>query len=132
MNTIAFIILAAIIFDFALNGMADYLNLTMLRDDLPESFRGIYDPDRYRKSQQYLKANTRFGWITATFNVSVILIFWFAKGFPLLDGWVRSFANGPIITGLIYMAVLLLFKGLLSLPFSIYATFVLEERFGFN
>ena len=132
MNNIALIILAAIIFDYVLNGMADYLNLTMLRDDLPETFRGIYDLDRYRKSQRYLKANTRFGWVTATFNVSVILIFWFAKGFPLLDEWVRSFDYGPIITGLIYMAVLSLFKGLLSLPFSIYGTFVIEERFGFN
>ena len=132
MNTIALIILATIIFDYVLNGLADYLNLTKLRDDLPESFRGIYDPDRYRKSQRYLKANTRFGWITATFNVSVILIFWFTKGFPLLDEWVQSFAFGPIITGLIYMAVLMLIKGLLSLPFSIYATFVIEERFGFN
>ncbi len=132
MNIIAIIILAAIIFDFALNGLADYLNLTMLRNDLPDAFRGVYDPDRYRKSQQYLKVNTRFGWITATFNVTVILVFWFAKGFPLLDEWVRSFNYGPVITGLIYMAVLLLFKGLLSLPFSIYATFVIEERFGFN
>jgi len=132
MNTIAIIILAAIIFDLALNGLADYLNLTMLRNDLPEAFRGVYDSDRYRKSQQYLKVNTRFGWVTATFNVTVILIFWFAKGFPLLDEWVRSFNYGPVITGLIYMAVLVLFKGLLSLPFSMYATFVIEERFGFN
>jgi STE24 endopeptidase len=132
MNTIASIILAAIIFDYALNGLADYLNLTMLRNDLPEAFRGVYDSDRYRKSQQYLKVNTRFGWTAATFDVAVILIFWFAKGFPLLDEWVRSFNYGPVFTGLIYMAVLLLFKGLLSLPFSLYATFVIEERFGFN
>jgi STE24 endopeptidase len=132
MNTIAIIILAAIIFDYALNGLADYLNLTMLRNDLPEAFRGVYDSDRYRKSQQYLKVNTRFGWTAATFDVAVILIFWFAKGFPLLDEWVRSFNYGPVFTGLIYMAVLLLFKGLLSLPFSLYATFVIEERFGFN
>jgi STE24 endopeptidase len=132
MNPIAIITLAAIIFNYALNGLADYLNLTMLRNDLPEAFRGVYDSDRYRKSQQYLKINTRFGWITATFDVAVILIFWFAKGFPLLDEWVRSFNYGPVITGLIYMAVLLLFKGVLSLPFSLYATFVIEERFGFN
>ena len=132
MNTIAIIILAAIIFDFALNSLADYLNLTMLRNDLPDAFREVYDPDRYRKSQRYLKVNTRFGWVTATFNLTVILVFWFAKGFPLLDEWVRSFNYGPVITGLIYMAILLLFKGLLSLPFSIYATFVIEERFGFN
>lgn len=132
MNTIALIILSTIIFEFILNGVAGYLNLKMLRKDLPNAFQGVYDPDRYRKSQEYLKINTRFGWITATFNVTLILIIWFGKGFPLLDEWVRSFNCGPIICGLIYMAVLVLFKALLSLPFSIYHTFVIEERFGFN
>ena len=132
MNTIAFIILIAIIFDFILNGIADYLNLKMLRNDLPEPFQGVYEPDRYHKSQQYLKVNTRFGWISGTFNVIVILLFWFGKGFPLLDEWVRSFNYGPIVSGLSYMGILLLIKALLSLPFSLYATFVIEERFGFN
>ncbi len=132
MNTIAVIILITIVFDFILNGIADYLNLKMLRSDLPQPFQGVYDPDRYHKSQQYLKVNTRFGWITATFNLIVILTFWFGRGFPLLDGWVRAFEYGAIVTGLIYMGTLILFKGLLSLPFNIYATFVIEERFGFN
>ncbi len=132
MNVIAFIILFAILFDFILNGIADYLNLKMLRSELPEPFKGIYDPARYRKSQQYLKVNTRFGWVTGSFNLIVILLFWFGNGFPLLDGWVRSFNQGPVITGLIYMGLLILFKSAISLPFSIYATFVIEERFGFN
>ena len=132
MNFIALIILFTILFELILNGIADYLNLKMLRKDLPEGFRGMYDPDRYRESQEYLKVNTRFGWITAIFNVILIIIFWFGKGFPLLDEWVRSFNHGPIVSGLIYMAVLMLFKALLSLPFSIYQTFVIEERFEFN
>lgn len=132
MNIIALIILLAIISDFILNGIADYLNLKNLRSDLPDAFQGVYDPDRYRKSQQYLKINTRFGWVTGTFNVILILIFWFGKGFPLLDEWVRSFNYGPLITGLIYMGILIAIKALLSLPFNIYATFVIEERFGFN
>jgi STE24 endopeptidase len=132
MNTIAVIILLAILLDFLLNGLADCLNLKMLRNEVPEPFEGLYDPDRYRKSQQYLKANTRFGWITAGFEVIVMLGFWFGKGFPLLDQWVRSLDLGPVVSGLIYMGILILFKGLLSLPFSVYATFVIEERFGFN
>jgi STE24 endopeptidase len=132
MNIIALIILLAIVFDFILNGIADYLNLKNLRNDLPEAFQGVYDSDRYRKSQQYLKANTRFGWVTGSFNVFLILIFWFGKGFPLLDEWVRSFNCAPVITGLLYMGILIAIKALLSLPFSIYATFVIEERFGFN
>ena len=132
MNTIAFIILFAFFFDFVLNVLADYLNLSRLRDDLPRDFEGVYDPERYRRSQEYLKDNTRFGWVTATFELIVILAFWFGKGFPLLDEWVRAFNYGPIICGLIYMAALMLSKSILSLPFSIYHTFVIEERFGFN
>ncbi len=132
MNLIAFIILFAIIFDLLLNGIADYLNLKMLRNDLPEAFRGIYDPKRYSQAQRYLKTNTRFGWITGSFNVALILFFWFGGGFPLLDEWVRSFNYGPLVTGLAYMGILILVKSILSLPFSIYATFVIEERFGFN
>jgi STE24 endopeptidase len=132
MNFIAFIILIALVFELVLNGIADYLNLDMLKDDLPRDFEGIYDPERYRKSQDYLKVNTRFGWITAMFNLVVLLLFWFGKGFPLLDDWVRSFNFGPIIGGLTYAAILMLVKALVSLPFSIYHTFAIEERFGFN
>ena len=132
MNTIAIIILAALLIDFLLNGLADYLNLSRLRDDLPRDFEGVYDPERYRRSQEYLKINTRFGWVTATFELIIILGFWFGRGFPLLDQWVRDFNFGPVVCGLIYMATLMLFKAILSLPASIYHTFVIEERFGFN
>ena len=132
MNIIAIIILIALLFDFVLNCLADYLNLSMLRDDLPRDFEGVYNAERYRKSQEYLKVNTRFGWVTASFDLIVLLAFWFGQGFPLLDDWVRAFSYGPIICGLIYTAALMLFKALLSLPFSIYHTFVIEERFGFN
>jgi len=132
MNTIALIILIALLFDFVLNGLSDYLNLTRLQEDLPEAFEDVYDPERYRKSQEYLKVNTRFGWMIAAFDLIVILVFWFGRGFPLLDEWVRSFGYGSILCGLMYIALLVVFKALLSLPFSIYHTFVIEERFGFN
>jgi len=132
MNIIALIILIALLFDSVLNGLSDYLNLTRLQEDLPEAFEGVYDPERYRKSQEYLKVNTRFGWMIAAFDLIVILVFWFGRGFPLLDEWVRSFGYGSILCGLMYIALLVVFKALLSLPFSIYHTFVIEERFGFN
>ncbi len=77
MNIIALIILIALLFDSVLNGLADYLNLTRLQEDLPEAFEDVYDPERYRKSQEYLKVNTRFGWMIAAFDLIVILVFWF-------------------------------------------------------
>ena len=132
MNSIAIIILGAIGLDFILNLVADGLNLRHLSSALPGAFEGVYDPERYRKSQQYLKVNTHFGWVTSTFNLLLLLVFWFAKGFPLLDKWVRSFELGAILSGLIYIGILILLKSVLALPFSVYATFVIEERFGFN
>ena len=132
MNFIAIIILCTIGVDFILNLTADRLNLKHLRSELPPAFEGVYDPERYRKSQQYLRVNTQFGWITSTFNLCLILVFWFAEGFPFLDKWVRTFELGPVLSGLVYMGVLMLLKAAVSLPFSVYATFVIEERFGFN
>ena len=132
MNGIALIVLGTLLVDFVLNLVADGLNLKNLSDELPKDFSNIYEADRYRQSQRYLKARTRFGWFASAFNLAVLLIFWFAKGFPLLDRWVRAFDLGPIYNGLIYIGILLLFKALLSLPFSVYHTFGIEARFGFN
>jgi STE24 endopeptidase len=112
--------------------LADYLNLKILRRELPDALKGIYAADRYRQSQDYLKQNTRFGWIVSAIHTLLLLTFWFGRGFPWLDGWVCSIGFGSIISGLIYIAVLMLFKALISLPFNIYRTFAIEERFGFN
>ncbi|MBW2562818.1 MAG: M48 family metallopeptidase [Deltaproteobacteria bacterium] len=132
MNIIAVIIFTVIFAEFVLNFISDLLNLRMLRSDLPDAFRGWYDADRYRKSQEYLKINTRFGWVVSSFGLVVFLIFWFSKGFPLVDRWVQVYHQGPVITGIIYIGVLVILKTIISLPFSIYSTFVIEERFGFN
>ena len=132
MNFIAVIILVTLLIDFVLHLSADHLNLKGLRSDLPDAFIGVYNPDRYRKSQEYLRVNTRFCWITDTFNVVVVLVFWFSGGFNLLDNWVRAFGYGPIPAGLIYIGMLMLVRTILFLPFNIYDTFVIEERFGFN
>ncbi len=132
MNFIAIIILITLIAEYLLSIVTDYLNLKVMQDELPEAFHGLYDKERYRKSQEYLRINTRFGWISSTFFLLVILIFWFGKGFPFLDQYVRSFNWSPVIIGILYIGIIILLQTLLSLPFSIYATFVIEERFGFN
>ena len=98
----------------------------------PDAFKGVYDDAKYRKSQQYMKENIRFGWITGGASLAMILGFWFCRGFFLLDQWVRSLELPGVMPGLVYMTVLIGLAGLLSLPFRIYDTFVIEEKFGFN
>ena len=132
MNWVAVVILLTLIASFFLDLIADILNIRGLRKELPEEFEDVYDPDRYRRSQEYLKVTTRFGWVAGSVDLAVLLVFWFAGGFAVLDEWVRSFGWGSVGSGLLFMGVLLLLKTILSLPFSIYSTFVIEERFGFN
>jgi STE24 endopeptidase len=132
MNFIGIIILLALLGEFILNITADKLNLSRLQKQIPEPFKDIYDDEQYRKSQEYLRVNTLFGWISSTVDLTLLLVFWFAGGFSILDNWVRSFGMGPIFTGLMFIGILGFLKMLISIPFSIYDTFIIEERFGFN
>lgn len=132
MNYIAVIILVAVLAEFVLHITADVLNLKMLTTDLPVTFSNWYDEERYRKSQEYLKVNTRFEWLGSIANLLLFMGLWFGKGFLVIDAGVRSFSHSPIVAGLLYIGILMLIKIAISLPFSIYSTFFIEERFGFN
>jgi STE24 endopeptidase len=132
MNAYAALILATLLFDYVLNLLADGLNLRALRPELPATFRTLYDAAAYRKSQAYTRAQTQFGWVTATLALGSTCLFWFSGGFQALDVMVRSQVAHPVWRGLLYIGLLLLGKALLSLPLRLYATFVLEERFAFN
>lgn len=132
MNIFALIILAALLLDFVLNLAADIANLKSLDSRLPDEFENVYDPQTYARSQEYTRTNTLFGIISGSFSLAVLLIFWFSGGFNWLDQIVRGWEYGLIGSGLFYIGILIAAKTLLSLPFRIYSTFVIEERFGFN
>ncbi len=132
MNVYAIVILAALLFEYILNIIAEMLNLRTLSTGLPKEFEGVYDSNSYKKSQEYTRTRTKFGIIESTFSIIVTLVFWFAGGFNYLDQIVRNWNLANIWTGLIYIGILVLMRSILSLPFSIYSTFIIEERFGFN
>jgi len=131
-NPFFFVIFLALIIEYAVGLAADVLNLKSLRPELPPALAGVYQPEDYRRSQEYMRTNTRFGFVTGAFSLVVLLSFWFAGGFNYLDQIVRSWGFVPIVNGLFYIGILMAGYSLLTLPFSIYDTFVIEERFGFN
>ena len=131
-NAYAVLLLAALLAEYALTLLSDVLTLRHLQPELPDEFRDTFDPEEYERTQEYTRTRTRFGWVSSTFGLAVLVAFWFAGGFEALDTFVRGWGLGPIGTGLCYVGLLVLGRGALSLPFSIYSTFVIEERFGFN
>jgi len=131
-NIYAIIILVTIAIDFILDTTSNYLNLKSLSKKLPDEFEGVYDEETYAKSQEYTKVRTKFGFLTGGFDLALVLGFWFSGGFNWLDEIVRAWGFGELVTGLIYIGILTFSKTIITLPFSIYSTFVIEERFGFN
>ncbi len=132
MNIFAVIILLALAVNYFLNLASDLMNLKSLKTPLPEEFRDVFDEGKYREAQEYTRVRTRFGLITSTFSLLILLIFWFAGGFNWVDQLVRDFGYGTIVTGVLFVGILMLAQTIISLPFSVYSTFVIEERFGFN
>ncbi|MFC1950653.1 M48 family metallopeptidase [Chloroflexota bacterium] len=118
--------------EFTLELVANLLNMKALKLELPPILQGIYKDEEYRKSQKYMGVTTRFSLVGSTFTLFVLLAFWFSGGFSYFDQVVRTWSFNPIVSGLLYIGILLLAYGILTLPFSIYGTFVIEERFGFN
>jgi STE24 endopeptidase len=132
MNIFAIIIIATLVLEYLLGLISSLLNLKALRLEIPPELADIYQAEGYKKSQEYLRANTRFGLVSSTFTLIILLAFWFLGGFNYLNELVQSWHFIPIISGLFYIGILMFAYSLVTLPFSIYATFVIEQRFGFN
>lgn len=131
-NLLATVLLVALILLWNLDFVATLLTLKNLEPQLPEEFQGVWDDEKYRKAQEYEKAQASFGILSSITSLTLLIVFWVMGGFGWLDQLVSSWGFGTIATGLCYLAVIYLLSWAASLPFDIYHTFVLEERFGFN
>jgi STE24 endopeptidase len=115
-----------------LDTLADALNQKAMKTELPPEFAGVYDPEKYRVSLQYQRDNSRADTLKRTILLPVSLAFIFLGGFNAVDIWARGFGHGSLVTGLIFVGALSVLRGAIHLPFSLYDTFVIEERYGFN
>jgi STE24 endopeptidase len=131
-NPTALFILVALLALWNLDFISSMLNLKALDPKLPEEFKGVYDEEKYAKSQEYTRVSERYGVITSIYSLTILLVFWFAGGFGYLDESLRAMGWGETVTGLAFIGILFLGNTLLTLPFQIYDTFVIEEKFGFN
>ena len=92
----------------------------------------IYDKDKYLKSQDYKKTLYQFGKISKFYSLTILLLFIFLDGFLFLDTFTRSLIDSEILISLSFFGIFFFGSDILNLPFSLYSTFVIEEKFGFN
>ncbi|NRB73665.1 MAG: M48 family metallopeptidase [Verrucomicrobiales bacterium] len=111
---------------------ATLLNLKALSGEIPATFEGFVDEEAYEQSQEYTRVRAVFGIGEGIFSLVLLFVFWWLGGFGWLDEQVRDLGHGPIVSGLVFVVALMLAQHVIDLPFNLYSTFVIEEKFGFN
>ena len=102
------------------------------REHVPPAFRDRIPLADHRKAADYTVASTRLGMIDDVAGALLLVLWPLGGGLELLDRMWRSLGLGSIVTGGVFILSLVLLTSALNLPFSIYQTFVIEQRFGFN
>ncbi|MCF1192139.1 M48 family metallopeptidase [Mangrovimonas sp. AS39] len=131
-TSLLYIILAIIIIDFIIDKILDGLNAKHFNDHLPDELKDVYDPEEYKKSQHYKATNYKFGLLSSTFSLILTVGFILLDGFEIVDNLARTLTDNDIFVALIFFGIIMLASSIITIPFSYYKTFVIEEAFGFN
>lgn len=129
---IFWIIIAILVLDFLFENYLKYLNTSRKGSKLPGELKGIYDEEKYARQQNYQRENHRFGMVTGTFSFLVTLAMFAFYGFAFVDGIVWNIASHAILAALLFFGIIMFASDIISMPFSVYDTFVIEEKYGFN
>ena len=132
-----FLLLFAI-FYFAqhlLDSWLTWLNIGHVRKhqhEVPVYFQDKISLDQYQKGIAYTREKARFGMITSWVGVPIFWGLLLSGFYGRLDATLRAIGFGTVGTGLLYLAAVSVIFFLISLPFSLYSTFVIEQKYGFN
>lgn len=131
-NILLLIIVAIVVGEYLVSEWLSYRNLKAASSKIPTQLAGLYDEEKYAKQQKYFRTNNRFSLITSTFSTLVMLVMLKLQAFGTIYEYCTTISQNVIVQTLIFMAIIFMAYDILTLPFQIYDTFVIEERFGFN
>jgi len=125
-------IVVFIIFEFIFNRILDLLNNGGWEKPLPASLATLYDAKKYEEAKKYDKEKDRLSLFSGLLSTVAILLFLLLGGFAFVDHQVRLMIDNDMLLSLAFFGILAVGSFILSFPFSIYNTFVIEAKYGFN
>ena len=131
-ETLFNILITIIVLNFLKDSILDYLNSTFFNKEIPVILSDIYDEKKYLKSQEYKKIQYRFSRIFNTYSFLILMLFFYLDGFLIVDNFSRSLFESELVISLSFFAIIYFGNDILRIPFSLYNTFIIEEKFGFN
>jgi len=108
-------------------------HIARCRDDVPADFSLHIGLAAHQKAADYSSARTRLGMIEMLIGAALLLALTLGGALQALhDAWLVVFDAGSHAQGIALIVSVALISGLVDLPLSLYRTFVIEARFGFN
>ena len=135
------IIMGLVIFNYLFSNILDYLNHINWKDEIPSELKDFYDKKKYKQAKQYAISKNKIGLLSSTTSFLLVVSLLMFNGYGYIDQLVNSFSlnlfipfeiNDSFIESGIFFLILFTLNLIISIPFSFYNTFVIEENFGFN
>ena len=102
------------------------------KNQVPEAFADKIKLDDHQKAADYSCTKLRIGRISLAWETVWLLLWTLGGGLNAIDLWWTNQALSPLLTGIAVIGSLIILASIIDLPFSLYNTFVVEQKFGFN
>lgn len=135
MNTLTYLLIIALISGVFLQWRLSVRHIRHIkanRETVPDNFADKIPLDAHHKAADYNCAKTRIRLVELIVSSILLLIWTLGGALDFLDSIIRPYQLSGLWTGTIFILALMLISSLLDLPLSLYRTFRLEQRFGFN
>ena len=135
------IIIALVIFNYLFSNILDYLNHKNWKDEIPKELKDFYDKKKYKQAKLYAISKNKIGLLSSTISFLLVVSLLVFNGYGYIDQLVNSFnlnlflpfeINNSYTESGVFFLILFILNLIISIPFSYYNTFVIEENFGFN
>ena len=136
-----FIIISLVIFNYLFSNILDYINHKNWKDEIPNELEDFYDKEKYKKAKNYALSKNKIGLFSSSISFILVFSLLFFNGYGIIDQFAnsdffKSFEslkiNSSFIQSGVFFLILFVLNSFISIPFSYYNTFVIEEKFGFN
>jgi len=131
-QTLLYLIIAFVVAEFLFSKVLSYLNIRSWDKPVPDEIKDLYQEDKFEKAKAYALDNNRVSTISGAISFVLTISFLYFKGFAWVDSIAHQVSGQYIIQGLVFFGIVSGVTSLIGLPFDIYSTFVIEEKYGFN
>ena len=127
-----YLIIGLVVFNYLFSTVLDFINGKNWKAEIPPIMKDYYDEDKYLKAKNYSKEKGKISLISSTLSTLLTILFLVFDGYGWLDNFISIYYDIPFLKSGIFFLALFILSDVISIPFSCYNTFVIEEKYGFN